>query len=162
MKFKQNIVEKIKRVWYSMFPVVKRKRKHIMSKTVKAVKVVNYTPEMTKEIVATYSQNPTKETVESLAVQFGKTTRSIVAKLSREHVYQKAEYVTKTGNKPETKEAKVEKIAKMIGVSAERLGGLEASTKVALDLIFAAILKQSLTEADAEDNAETEGNAETA
>jgi hypothetical protein len=160
MKTKRNKQGFLKRIWYTMFPVVQpvKERKHIMTEKTKTVKVVNYTPEMTKVIVETYSANATKETVAALAAKFGKTTRSIVAKLSREGVYKKAEYVAKNGAKPETKEAKVEKIAKALGVAAEKLGGLEAATKVALDLIFAAVAPKAETlEGDA-----PEGNAEMA
>ena len=141
-----------------MFPVVKPvERKHIMSKTA-TVKAVNYTPEMTAAIVEAYKANATKETVATLATKFGKTSRSIVAKLSREGVYKKAEYIAKNGAKPETKEAKVEKIAVALGVAAEKLGGLEAATKVALDLILAAVTPKAETpegEGDAEGNAAT-------
>lgn len=114
-------------------------------------KVVNYTPEMTAVIVGAYVKEPTKETVDAMAAQFGKTARSIVAKLSREGVYKKAEYVAKNGKAPETKETKVAKIAAMLGVAAEKLGGMEAATKVALDLVIAGLAAK----AEAEDNAET-------
>ena len=145
-----------------MFPVVQpvMERKHIMTKTKTTTPKVNYTPEATATIVAAYMLAPTKETVATLATEFGKTTRSIVAKLSREGVYKKAEYVAKNGAKPETKEAKVEKIAKALGVAAEKLGGLEAATKVALDLIFAAVAPK--VEPAKADETETEGNAEMA
>ena len=135
-----------------------------MPKTVKTVKPVNYTVEATAAIVAAYMLEPTKETVAELAAEFGKTTRSIVAKLSREGVYKKAEYVAKNGAKPETKEAKVEKIAKALGVAAEKLGGLEAATKVALDLIFSALAAKVavMPEGETEGEANPEGNAEMA
>ena len=129
-------------------------RTHTMTKT---VKVVNYTPEATAKIVASYEANPSKETVAALAVEFGKTTRSIVAKLSREGVYKKAEYVGKTGAKPETKESKVERIAKLIGTTADKMGGLEAATKGALDLLVAALTVATTDELEGEtpeDNAE--------
>jgi hypothetical protein len=154
-KTKPNLIV---RIWQTMFPVVKLdQRKHIMSektKTVKTVKAVNYTPEATKEIVFSYLENPTKETVTTLATKFGKTSRSIVAKLSREGVYRKAEYVAKNGEKPETKESKVERIAKAIGTTAEKMGGLEAATKNALDLILAALAKPEASESP---EGETEG-----
>ena len=105
----------------------------------KTTKTPNYTPEMTAAIVAAYMLDPTKETVADLAAEFGKTSRSIVAKLSREGVYKKAEYVAKNGAKPETKEAKVARIAALVGVAAEKMGGLEAATKTALDLILSAL-----------------------
>lgn len=52
-----------------------------------------YTETETKTLVETYAAKPTQETVQELAVLLGKTTRSIVAKLSREGVYKKAERV---------------------------------------------------------------------
>jgi hypothetical protein len=48
-------------------------------------KIVNYTAEQTAQLVANYQDGVT---VERLAEMFGKTTRSVVAKLSREGVYQ--------------------------------------------------------------------------
>ena len=47
----------------------------------------NYTDEMVSEMTTQYTANPTRETVDALADQCGKTTRSIIAKLSREGVY---------------------------------------------------------------------------
>ncbi len=102
-------------------------------------KIVNYTPEQTAEIVAAYMLAPTKATVESLAEQFGKTTRSIIAKLSREKVYRKAEYVTKQGTKPVAKEIIVAELAKALNTTAENLAGLEKANKNALLLILAAL-----------------------
>ena len=43
----------------------------------------NYTDEMVAQMTNDYSANPTRETVDALAKQFGKTTRSIIAKLKR-------------------------------------------------------------------------------
>lgn len=99
-------------------------------------KTVNYTPEMTAEMVAAFTANPTKETVAALAAKMGKNVRSVIAKLSREGVYKKAEYVTKKGEKPETKEHKVARIAEAMGVTAEKLAGLENASKATLDLIL--------------------------
>ena len=55
-----------------------------------------------------YSANPTRETVEELADELGKSIKSVIGKLSREGVYQKTEYLTKTGEKPITKKELVE------------------------------------------------------
>jgi hypothetical protein len=98
-------------------------------------KTVNYTPEMTAEMLTEYLANPSKETVSALAEKFGKTTRSIVAKLSREKVYKRAEYVTKNGEKPEPKEHMVSEIAALLNVTADKLGGLEKANKIALAMI---------------------------
>ena len=146
-----------------------RKKGNIMTATVKTVKV-NYTPEATKAIVEAYKANASKETVAAMAAKFGKTTRSIVAKLSREGVYKKAEYVAKNGEKPETKEHKVDRIAVLLNVPSEKLGGLEAATKTALDLVIAGLTPKTETKAtegatpegDATEGDATEGNAATA
>ena len=57
----------------------------------------NYTDEMVSEMTTQYTANPTRETVDALANQFGKTTRSIIAKLSREGVYVAQPSTTKSG-----------------------------------------------------------------
>ena len=57
----------------------------------------NYTDEMVADMTEQYQANPTRDTVYSLAKQFGKTTRSIIAKLSREGVYVAQPRTTKTG-----------------------------------------------------------------
>ena len=57
----------------------------------------NYTEEMVSEMTTAYTENPTRETVDMLAQQFGKTTRSIIAKLSREGVYIAQPRTTKSG-----------------------------------------------------------------
>lgn len=68
--------------------------------TEQAKRPVNYTDEMVETMVAAYTANPLPETVDSLAAEFGKSRRSIIAKLSAEGVYIKQERVgkTKTGN----------------------------------------------------------------
>ena len=57
----------------------------------------NYTEDMVAEMTEAYQANPTRETVEELASKFGKTVRSIIAKLSREGVYVAQPRVTKSG-----------------------------------------------------------------
>ena len=57
----------------------------------------NYTDEMVSTMTEQYNANPTRETVDVLAQQFGKTTRSIIAKLSREGIYKAQPRTTKTG-----------------------------------------------------------------
>lgn len=74
-------------------------------------KAVNYTDEMTAELVSAYRSEPTAQTVEAFSLKFDRSVRSIVAKLVREGVYKKPEYVGKTGQKPIFKEAIVQTIA---------------------------------------------------
>lgn len=111
----------------------------------KTEKIVNYTSEQTAEIIAAYIANPAKGTVEALAVQFGKTSRSIVAKLSREGVYKKAVYKAKNGATVIRKSEIVTEIAKAIGVDADKLDGMEAATKNALLLVLASVKNNSVT-----------------
>jgi hypothetical protein len=61
------------------------------------VRAKNYTDEMVAKMTEAYVANPSRETVEALASEMGKTVRSIIAKLSREGVYVAQPKVTKTG-----------------------------------------------------------------
>ena len=62
-----------------------------------AVRPKNYTDEMVASMTEAYAANPTRETVDALAKELGKSVRSIIAKLSREGVYVAQPKVTKTG-----------------------------------------------------------------
>ena len=62
-----------------------------------AVRPKNYTDEMVASMTEQYVANPTRDTVEALAQEFGKSVRSIIAKLSREGVYVAQPKVTKSG-----------------------------------------------------------------
>jgi hypothetical protein len=57
----------------------------------------NYSDEVVAQMTEQYVANPTRETVDALAQEFGKSVRSIIAKLSREGVYIAQPKVTKTG-----------------------------------------------------------------
>jgi hypothetical protein len=101
-----------------------------------AEKVVNYTPEQTAKMVADYAQGVT---VESIAESMGKTVRSVVAKLSREGVYRKKEYVSKTGEKPVKKDAHAEAIGAILQLSEGEVDSLTKANKSALKTIFEAL-----------------------
>jgi len=62
-----------------------------------AIRPKNYTDEMVAQMTAAYEANPSRETVEQLAENLGKSVRSVIAKLSREGVYVAQPKVTKTG-----------------------------------------------------------------
>lgn len=98
---------------------------HMMTEATKT----NYTPEQTQALVAGYQAG---ETVEALATKLGKTTRSVVAKLSREGVYR-----AKTAAKGTrvTKAQLVSAIALKVGASEEVLESLEKATHEALELL---------------------------
>ena len=64
----------------------------------------NYTSEQVEEMTQAYMTNPSRETVDNLAERYNKSVKSIIGKLSREGVYQKQVYKTKTGEVPMTKQ----------------------------------------------------------
>ena len=105
----------------------------------KTEKVVNYTEAQAAELKAAYVAAPNKETVAAFVEKFGKTTRSIVAKLAKMEVYQKAEYVSKTGEKPVKKDAHADAIAKVLGLSENDADSLTKANKTALVKIFQAL-----------------------
>ena len=102
-------------------------------------KIVNYTPEMTAKMVADYIAAPTGATVEALAVEFGKTVRSIVAKLSREKVYVAKERTTKTGEAIVKKDETADAIGAILKLTEADITSLTKANKSALKAIFAAL-----------------------
>jgi hypothetical protein len=105
----------------------------------KATKPLNYSPEQTAEMLAAYSNAPTPETVSALAEKFGKTVRSVVAKLSREGVYKSKEYVGKTGEKPVKKDDLADKLAEAFGLTEAEADSLTKANKTALQKILAKV-----------------------
>lgn len=101
-----------------------------------STKVVNYTDEMVDVIVAEYEANPVRATVDTLAVRFGKTPRSIIAKLSTLGIYQAPARVTKTGKPVVKKEALVAEIVAAVGVD---LPSLVKANKQDLEALVAAL-----------------------
>lgn len=75
----------------------------------------NYSEDMISSIMEEYNNNPTRETVDSLARTFNKTPRSIIAKLSALGVYKKVERVTKRGEPVVLKQELVNEISKAFG-----------------------------------------------
>ena len=100
---------------------------------------VNYTEEQVEQMIEQYSANPTRETVENLAKNMDKSIKSIIGKLSREGVYLKTEYVTKTGEKPETKLEIVQQLAERLELATTALAGLEKAPKSTLKNLRSAI-----------------------
>jgi len=93
-------------------------------------KTVNYTQEQVTEMVAAYRAGTS---VEDLAKNLGKSTRSVVAKLSREGVYESK--AKASGSTRVTKDALVTSLALKLGVEAEQLKSLAKAEKVALELL---------------------------
>jgi hypothetical protein len=93
---------------------------------------MNYTEEQTALMVEKYSTEPTMETVQELAEKFSMTPKSIIGKLSREGVYKRAVYKSKSGELPVTKVELVNNIAENLGIEVESVVGLEKSPKSTL------------------------------
>lgn len=102
-----------------------------------AEKTVNYTPEQTAVLVSRYVDE--KVTVEQLALEFGKSVRSIVAKLSREGVYEKKVYKTKNGETVQKKDAVADAIGAILRMSESEIESLTKANKTALAKIFSAL-----------------------
>ena len=101
-----------------------------------------YTDAETRHVLSAYGENPTRDTVDALAKEMGKTVKSIIGKLSREKVYQKADYLTKRGEKPETKLQMTEQIAGMLQGDANRLETLTKASKQ--DLLYLKVLVEDI------------------
>jgi len=102
-------------------------------------KTVNYTESQTMMMVSEYSANPSRATVEALAITFGKSVRSVVAKLSREGVYQKAERTTKSGEPIQKKDATADAIGAVLALTEAETESLTKANKTALVKIFSAL-----------------------
>jgi len=98
--------------------------------------VVAYTKEQTQEMIEIYQASPTKQTVVDLAAKYGKTERSIIGKLSREGVYRREVYKTKTGEDPVTKIEMLADIARHLDVPVEKLTGMDKTPKQVLKLVL--------------------------
>lgn len=81
----------------------------------------NYTDEQVTMMTEAYTANPSRETVDELADQLGKTTRSIIAKLSREGVYQAQPRTTKSGEPVVAKAELVATISEHFGIELPTL-----------------------------------------
>jgi hypothetical protein len=101
-----------------------------------AEKTVNYSPEQTAQVIADYAAGVS---VESIALAMGKSVRSIVAKLSREGVYQKKAYKTKTGEAVVKKDAHADAIGAILRLPENDIESLTKANKSALKAIFDAL-----------------------
>ena len=82
-----------------------------------------------------YNQTPSRQTVEDIANILEKSVKSVIGKLAREGIYQKAEYTSKTGEKPITKLQIVSSLAESLDLKVEELDGLEKAPKGVLKLL---------------------------
>jgi len=112
------------------------------------VKAVNYTAEQTAKMVADYTVAPIKGTVEAIALELGKTVKSVVAKLSREKVYVKASYVSKTGEPVHKKDETADAIGAVLKMSENDISSLTKANKTALAAIWKALANSVPAEAE--------------
>ena len=112
LKFHQKVLDNILNIGYNI-------NKYFGRNTMANAK--NYTEEMVNTMTEAYAANPTRETVDALAEQFGKTTRSIIAKLSREGVYVAQPRTTKSGEPVISKAELVAQIAEHFDIEIPTL-----------------------------------------
>lgn len=122
-------------------------------------KVVNYTDAQVETLKAIYNPTATaderKAQVIKLAETLGKSTKSIVAKLSRMGVYVPAEYVSKAGEKPVKKDTVADAIGKVINLSEPETDSLTKANKGALDKIFKALANSVPREVESDEAEKT-------
>jgi hypothetical protein len=93
---------------------------------------MNYSNEQVIIMRARYLECPTRQTVDALAEEFETGFRSVIGKLSKEGIYRREGYKTKTGETPITKIELVSIISQSVGLEMDDLQGLEKSPKAAL------------------------------
>lgn len=101
--------------------------------------MIKYSEEQTQYIIETYQANPQRETVRVLSEELKKSEKSIIGKLSREGVYRREVYKTKSGEDPITKTEIVQNIGDALGLEVECLAGLEKAPKGVLKQIVEAL-----------------------
>ena len=89
----------------------------------------NYSEDQVSMMIEKYNAEPTRDTVDKLAEILDKSVKSIIGKLSREGVYQKAIYRTKTGELPITKAQLIVEIATLLEADSSKMMGLEKAPK---------------------------------
>ena len=112
-----------------------------MTTATKAPKAVNYTTEQVEKMTADYVSGVS---VEKIAEALGKSTRSIVAKLSRElkgteHEYKSKTYVSKTGAPVVKKDETADAIGAVLKMTEAEIESLTKANKTALVKIFTAL-----------------------
>ena len=96
---------------------------------------MNYTQDQTEYMVEQYQNKPSRITVDRLAKELDKSPKSIIGKLSREGVYRRSVYKTKTGETPVTKLELVEEVAYAFDLNPAVLAGLEKAPKQVLKVL---------------------------
>jgi hypothetical protein len=108
-------------------------------------KTVNYTPEQTAAVVADYKAGVS---VEQIAAAVGKSVRSVVAKLSREGVYMKKEYKTKTGDAVVKKDELASELMLLANLTEAEADSLAKANKTALAKLIAIVKANVVSDAN--------------
>ena len=98
--------------------------------------MANYTDGQVEHMVEAYQAKPDRTTVDMLAEDLDKSAKSIIGKLSREGVYQKAIYKTKTGEVPVTKEQLIKNIAVLLEIDSSKIMGFEKAPKQDIKYLY--------------------------
>ena len=96
----------------------------------------NYTDEQVRKMIIEYTLTPDRATVDRLAKELDKSIKSIIGKLSREGIYQKAIYKTKSGEVPMTKAEIIVSLAEMLKIDSAKIIGLEKAPKQDIKYIY--------------------------
>ena len=98
---------------------------------------INYTAEQTTYVIDEYLRNKDDdEVIKRLAQELNKSEKSIIGKLSKENVYEKRVYRSKSGELPVTKKELVANLSSLISADPERLQGLEKAPKLELKYLI--------------------------
>lgn len=100
---------------------------------------VAYTPEQTVELVTAYKAEPNEKTVERFAQKFGKSVKSVVAKLSREGVYVAKRQVKADGT---TRRIKADVLVDLEVLVGEKLPSFENATMKDMEKVIAFIKRE--------------------
>jgi hypothetical protein len=101
-----------------------------------------YTKKDTKYLIEEYEKDPGIHTVRKLCIALNRTPKSIIAKLSKEGVYQKQGYRDKTGAIPVKKSDLVADIGEIFGCT---LIGLDKAPKQTLKALLEFVRDQDNT-----------------
>ncbi len=104
----------------------------------------NYSDSETTYMVQLYKEKPCAETVDLLVEQLRRSKKSIIGKLSREGVYQKQVYKTKTGEVPMTKQEIVSQMAEFLDIDSSKIMGLEKAPKQDIKFLCEIVSKRIL------------------
>ena len=95
-----------------------------------------YTPEQDFRVCNLYQQLPQEKTIKALAMELGKSEKSIIAKLVSRGLYKAVEYKTKQGTKPIKKEILADQLGNFLGLAIEDKKGLTRINKTVLERLL--------------------------